>query len=105
VAASRRTSADRPQLIGELVPKFLEKKGLSARVEAASVVPEWERLVGPRIAQVATPMRVTDGVLFVAVSTSAWMMELDLMKAELLRRLNAGKSRGRIEQVVFRMAG
>ena len=94
-----------PQLIGELIPQYLHRKGLAAKVEAASVVPEWEDLVGPHIAAVTTPVRVSDGTLFVAVTTSAWMMELSLMKGDLMRRLNAGKREGRIEQLVFLMAG
>jgi predicted nucleic acid-binding Zn ribbon protein len=91
--------------VGEIVPAFLQRQGLAAKVEAASVVPDWDELVGPGIAAVARAQRVSDGVLFVAVDTSAWMMELNLMKGELLRRLNAGKRQGRIEQIVFLMAG
>ncbi len=102
---SRSSRPDSPQLIGELLPRYLERKGLAAKVEAASVVPEWESLVGDGIAAVTQPLRVSEGTLFVAVSTSAWMMELNLMKAELMRRLNAGKRRGRIEQLVFVLAG
>lgn len=91
--------------MGELVGKYLEHRGLSAKVEAASVVPEWDSLVGPQIAAVTTPRRVSDGVLFVAVTTSAWMMELNLLKADLMRRINAGKRDGRINQIVFVMDG
>lgn len=102
---SPRDHPSRPQLIGELIPEYLHRKGLAAKVEAASVVPEWEELVGPRIAEVATPVRVSDGTLFIAVTTSAWMMELSLLRGDLMRRLNAGKREGRIEQLVFLMAG
>jgi predicted nucleic acid-binding Zn ribbon protein len=91
--------------VGELLTRYLDRQGIAAQVEAASVVPEWEALVGPGIAAVTIPVRVSDGTLFVAVATSAWMMELNLMKGELMRRLNAGKRAGRIEQVVFLMAG
>jgi predicted nucleic acid-binding Zn ribbon protein len=101
----RNGKPDRPQLVGDLLTKFLDRKGLTAKVEAASVVPEWEDLVGPGIALVAQPIRVTEGTLIVAVKSSAWMMELNMMKADLMRRLNAGKRKGRIEQLVFVMAG
>jgi predicted nucleic acid-binding Zn ribbon protein len=69
------------------------------------VIPEWEELVGPGIAAVANPLRVSEGTLIVAVATSPWMMELNMMKGELMRRLNAGKRAGRIQQIVFVMAG
>lgn len=89
--------------MGELLPTYLRKKGLTAKVEAASVVPEWENLVGAGIAAVTVPVRISEGTLFVQVKTSAWMTELTLMKGELIRRLNAGKREGRIEQLVFVM--
>ena len=100
-----RSRSDHPQLIGELIPRLLEKSGISAKVEAASVIPEWEELVGPAIAAVALPISVSEGTLIVAVKSSAWLMELDLMKQSLMRRINAGKKTGRIEQLVFVMAG
>ncbi|CAN5680294.1 hypothetical protein BH23GEM3_BH23GEM3_06960 [soil metagenome] len=89
--------------MGDVLSRFLNRSGLAAKVEAASVVPEWPRLVGPQIAAVTEPIRVSDGTLFVAVNTSAWIMELNLMKGELMRYLNAGKRAGRIEQIVFVM--
>jgi predicted nucleic acid-binding Zn ribbon protein len=102
----RRSSSSRPegpQSLGDLLPRFLTRKGLAAKVEAASVVPEWPALVGPQIAAVTEPLRVSEGILFVAVETSAWIMELNLMKADIMRHLNAGKRDGRIEQLVFVM--
>ena len=96
-------SAGRPQLVGDLVSRFLQRAGLSARVEAASILTEWPELVGPQIAAVTSAQRLSDDTLFVGVATSAWMMELNLMKAELLRRINAGKRQGRIRQIVFVM--
>ena len=95
--------AGRPQLVGDLVSRFLQRAGLSARVEAASILTDWPELVGPQIAAVTRAQRLSDDTLFVGVATSAWMMELNLMKAELMRRINAGKREGRIRQIVFVM--
>ena len=93
-----------PQLVGDLLARVLKRKGLAPKLEAVSVLTEWGSLVGPAIAAVTRPERVSDGVLFVAVANSPWMMELNLMKAELMKRVNAGKGEGRIRQIVFVMA-
>lgn len=61
--------------------------------------------MGPGIAAVTNPLRVSNGTLIVEVRSSAWMMELNMMKGDLMRRLNAGKGEGRIEHLVFVMAG
>ena len=81
---------------------------MAPRVEAAAVIPEWADRVGPGIAAVTEPLRISEGTLVVAVSTSAWLMELNMMKADLMRHLNAGKAArapGRIEQIIFVMGG
>jgi predicted nucleic acid-binding Zn ribbon protein len=108
VNRTRDPHAGKPQSVGDVLARFLDRSGLAPKVEAAAVIPEWAERVGPAIAAVTEPLRVSDRTLVVAVSTSAWMMELNLMKAELMRHLNAGKpgkAPGRIEQIVFVMAG
>jgi predicted nucleic acid-binding Zn ribbon protein len=87
--------------LGEELQRYLERSGIAERIEQAAVVPEWPERVGPAIAAATRPLRVDAGVLFVAVRSSAWMMELELMKREILARLNAGRGRGRIERIRF----
>lgn len=99
------SSVPRLQAVGDVLNRFLSRRGLTAKLEAASAVSEWAECVGARIAAVTQPLRVSEGTLFVAVASSAWMMELDLMKPELLRHLNAGKQAGKIQQIVFVMSG
>ena len=80
--------------VGEALASFLAKSGLAPRVAQATVVPEWESLVGPQIAAVTQPLSVTqDGLLFVAVTTHGWMAELSMLEPELLRQLNAKPDR------------
>ena len=105
VTRKRQPSTGQPQALGDVLTRFLDRSGLAPRVEAAAVIPEWEQRVGPGIAAVTEPLRVSEGTLFVAVRTSAWMMELNMMKADLMRHVNAGKKDGRIEQIVFVMSG
>lgn len=105
-AVNRRDpNAGNPQALGDLLSRYLVRSGLGPKVEAASVIPEWEERVGPAIAAVTEPLRVNEGTLIVAVRTSAWMMELNMMKADLMRHVNAGKTDGRIKQIVFVMGG
>jgi predicted nucleic acid-binding Zn ribbon protein len=90
----------KPAALGDVVGAFLKQSKLEARVEQASVVPEWELLVGKQIAKVTKPISVTaDGTLFVAVKTNAWMTELSLMEPQLLRALNAKSGRTRVRKI------
>ncbi|HUF50062.1 MAG TPA: DUF721 domain-containing protein [Longimicrobiales bacterium] len=96
---------EKPVKLGDALQSYLRDSGLDEKVEAAAVVPEWETRVGDAISAVTTPVRVHNGALIVAVRTSAWLMELKLMEREILRRINEGRSRGRIERIRFVMRG
>ncbi|HEX7051523.1 MAG TPA: DUF721 domain-containing protein [Longimicrobiales bacterium] len=95
---------DGPTPLGRALGDYLDRTGLGARIDEARVVPEWAERVGDAIARVTRPLRVSRGTLFVAVRSSAWLMELKLMESEIRRRLNAGRERGRIERIRFVVA-
>jgi predicted nucleic acid-binding Zn ribbon protein len=93
-----------PSQIREALAKYLQKSGIGEQIEAISVIPEWPTLVGPAIAAVTTPVRVADGVLVVGVRSSAWMNELKMMEREIIRQVNVGRAKGRIEKIRFQMS-
>lgn len=90
--------------VSEALQQYMAHSQVGERMVEATIVPEWGERVGARIAAVTTPLRVSRGTLFVAVRSSAWLMELKLMEGEIVRRLNDGRDRGRIEKVRFVMA-
>lgn len=94
----------RPELISSAISQFLEQAGIRERVEQATVVPEWPKLVGAQISAVTEPLSVTaDGTLFVAVKTHAWMSELSLMEPELLASLNREPGRQPVRKIRWQL--
>ncbi len=100
-----RKRGERPEPVGDLVGGLLDRLGVTERVERAGVALDWEKLVGPHIARVTVGTRVSGRTLFVEVVSAAWLSELNMMRHELLCRINAGRRRGRIEKIVFVQAG
>ena len=93
-----------PARMDEALTSYLERSGLAARVDQATVVPEWKSLVGDQIATVTVPHAIArDGTLFVAVTTNAWMTELSLMEPELLRVLNGKPGRPPILRIRWQL--
>ena len=90
-----------PERVGGLIGSMFARLGIAEKVERASVVANWEELVGAPIAAVARPVRVQGDTLFVEVESASWRMELSMMRPQLMRKLNAGKRQGRIERIVF----
>ena len=92
--------------VGDLVDSFLERKGVRPQLRRQSVLEEWDEIVGEGIGRVTRARSVSDGTLFVEVRSSAWLMELDMMKEEILARLNEGRDEdAKIERLVLVLAG
>lgn len=93
---------DGPTRVGELLEAFLEEKGVNRQVRRMEVLDRWSEVVGEAIAEVTRARSVSAATLFVEVRSSAWMMELDLMKERILARLNEGRDgEARIDKLVL----
>jgi predicted nucleic acid-binding Zn ribbon protein len=99
------TGRSRPTRVAEALAAYLKRSGLGDRLEETSVLDDWADRVGPRIAAVSTPVHVANGALLVAVTSSAWLMELRIMEGSIRSRLNEGRDRGRVNQIRFVLSG
>jgi len=61
----------------------------------------WEEVVGPRIAEVATPVKNKKGILFIKVQDATWRFELSRRKIELYRLINEHLKKNVIKDIVF----
>ena len=91
----------KPVALGSVVDKILEQHGVLEQVRRQSVVEEWPELVGEAVARVTHARSVEDAVLIVEVRSSAWLMELNMMKGDFVRRVNEHMPDTPIERIVF----
>jgi hypothetical protein len=61
----------------------------------------WEDVVGGALARKARPAKIQNGKLFVIVSNSALMQELQFAKATLRERLNEGLGAAAVRDIMF----
>ncbi len=99
-----RARPDRPTRVGDLLGALFTKLGMEEEVSRQEVLDRWAGVVGDRIAEVTAASAVSRGVLFVQVESSAWMNELNLMRHDILRRLNDGRTEGRVDRIVFSLS-
>jgi predicted nucleic acid-binding Zn ribbon protein len=94
----------KPVPIAEALSGFLSQHGIARRLEQTTAIEDWPKVVGEQIAGVTKALSITpDGVLFVAVSTHAWMTELGLMEPELLAALNTNRTRDKVRKIRYRL--
>ncbi|MFC1661511.1 DUF721 domain-containing protein [Gemmatimonadota bacterium] len=93
-----------PERVREVLESFLEGKGLRQPLLRAEAAWDWDERVGDAIAGVTRARGVRDATLIVEVRSSAWLMELNLMKGEILNQLNRGREEAPIERIIFVLA-
>ena len=106
-SAERAPSEPRPgdpARVGDVLDGVLRSLGLAKALARQGAIVRWPEVVGERIAGVTRAVGVSTDVLFVQVTSSAWLSELSLIKHDILRRLNAGQKEGRIERIVFTLS-
>ena len=91
----------KPVSLGSVVDKVLQDHGVLEQVQRMSVLDEWPELVGEAVARVTHARSVEDAVLIVEVRSSAWLMELNMMKGDFVRRVNEHMPDTPIERIVF----
>jgi len=83
-----------PQPLGRLARDLANKRGWSAHVAQGTVLGHWPAVVGQQIAEHATPIALSEGVLSVAAESTAWATQLRMMQAQLLAKIAAAVGNG-----------
>ena len=91
-----------PVLFGEAVKRLVEERGWAGATAAGRVLGDWERLVGPEIADHCRPVQLTDGELVLVAESSAWATQLRLLTRTLQKRLTEQVGDGVVTSVVVR---
>jgi len=95
----RRSS--KPEEIGKILTRSLRNLGIERRLKEESIVLNWNRLVGERIASQANPLKIRDSILFVRVENASWRNELFFMKRKIIEQLNQSVRGNVIKDIVF----
>ena len=77
-----------PRTVGSMVPRLTRPTFRRRAPATAQVLADWEAIVGPAIAAVTTPRRLSSGTLTIACAGPI-AMELQYLSGELTGRINA----------------
>ena len=97
-----RVNSAGPMRVGDLLADVLAKRGVGTQIQRIGALDVWSGAVGEKIAEVTHAKTVVASTVFVEVRSSAWLMELSLMKEALLERVNAELGgEGTIDRIVL----
>ena len=96
-------SSSFPTSMQALLADIVRQKKWQGRFELHQLFARWQALVGMEIAQHAVPSLFRGRVLWVDVSDSIWLQQLQFLKSELLGKLNGALQGERVEDIRFQL--
>jgi predicted nucleic acid-binding Zn ribbon protein len=98
------TTTSGPIRIDSVLERVLEKHGVREQVQRMGVLDLWPDIVGEHLGRVTRAKGVSDATLYVEVRSSAWLMELNMMRGEFLQRVNERMVQVPLKRIVFVLA-
>jgi len=97
-----RARRDDPQPLQAAIDGLLDDQGWRTAAAVGSVFGRWEQIVGAALGAHTRPGGFTDGELLVIADSTAWATQVRLLRAQLIRRLNAELGEGTVTGVRVR---
>ncbi len=88
-----------PQQMFSLVSRFAKAAGWDHSIQMGKVRGQWPEIVGPDIARHCQIERISDGVLHVRTTSTAWATQLGFMIPQIQQRIDAEVGIGAIEEI------
>jgi hypothetical protein len=85
------------------LPAILAAAGSSEEVAEAACIAAWKHAVGEGLSSHAIPVHLENKALVVVVEDNIWQKQLELMRSQLLFRLNAVLGQSFVESIQLRI--
>jgi predicted nucleic acid-binding Zn ribbon protein len=92
-----------PEQVNAVLERVLSALNLGLKVKQYRIWDVWNSVVGEAIARQAQPQHIRAMVLWVAVSSSTWMQQLEFMKRQIVERINERIGEKVISDIRFRI--
>ena len=79
----------KPRPVRSVLEETIRALGIDAPIKNYSLFNAWKEIVGETIALQTQPRSLRTQILFVDVSHSTWIQQLQFLKPQLLEKLNA----------------
>ncbi len=94
---------EKPQPIRSILEKTLKSLEIDTPIKTHSIFISWEEIVGNPLAMQTKPRFIRNQILFLDVSNSVWMQQLQFLKPTLLEKINNFLGEPFIKDIRFRL--
>ncbi len=93
----------KPQPIRAILEKTLKGLTIDVPMKTYSIWGAWKEIVGEALALQTQPRAIRNHILFIDVSHSTWMQQLQFLKPTLLGKINGFLGESMIEDIRFKV--
>jgi hypothetical protein len=93
----------KPKHIGSILDGTLKALEIDVPLKAYSIWGAWKEIVGESVALHAQPHSIQNHILFIHVSHSTWIQQLQFLKATLLEKINSFLGEPLIQDIRFKL--
>ena len=80
---------------------FVKNNGIEKPIDQGRALFLWEKVVGPKTGKVARATDIENGILTVKSDNEVWRQELQLMKPELIKKINKEVGKKTVTDIRF----
>jgi hypothetical protein len=89
--------------ISTVLQKSFKTLKLDAILREQKIMKVWDKAVGEKISKKAQPQKVIGSTLYVTVTNSPWMQELNFMKSIIIEKINNKLNGKKVEKIIFKL--
>ncbi|MFB3884102.1 MAG: DciA family protein [Thermodesulfobacteriota bacterium] len=93
----------KPQPIHSVLEQILRSLEIDVPLKSYTIWGAWKEIVGDSVALQAQPRAIRNRILFIDVSHSTWMQQLQFLKPTLLEKINAFLGQPLLQDIRFRL--
>jgi predicted nucleic acid-binding Zn ribbon protein len=93
----------KPQSIHSILEKTLKDLEIDVSLKGYSIWGAWKEIVGNSVARQTQPRAIRNRILFIDVSHSTWIQQLQFLKPKLLEKLNDFLGESPIQDIRFKL--
>jgi len=93
----------KPQPIHSILEKTLKSLEIDVPLKTYSIFGAWREIVGESLALHTQPRSIRNQILFIEVSHSTWMQQLQFLKPTLLEKINTFLGEPHIQDIRFKL--
>ena len=95
----RSSTPGDPTLVADILNDLVKQRDWNSGLAEGTLFATWPQIVGPEIAEHATPLSLLDGKLLVQCSSTAWATQLNLVSPKLLEQIRSSAPGALVERL------